>query len=209
MSHRKSNQAGFSAVVIVGAVLILGAIAGVGFLVFKKSSAPKSATTNTTSPSPIAQPAPPTPAQEYPNMKLYSNQQYRFSFYYPEEWRVDERDPKTTYLEPVELSLVLVDTTIATTPIVATVAVSSKSLSEVGPVGGADTAQYKQQLTIDGKQAVKYSIPQSKSVNREMYYIAAGSNTYWLATFDEEANIKRIPNYMDKFNKVVDSLRLP
>jgi hypothetical protein len=80
MSKLKTGQAGFSAVAIVGVLLVLVAIAGVGFLVFKKSAGTKTAITNPTSSPPAVQPARPAPAEQYPGMKLYSNQKYGFSF---------------------------------------------------------------------------------------------------------------------------------
>jgi hypothetical protein len=212
MSNSNLRQAGFGAVGIVAVVVVLFVVAGTGFVVLKKSGDTKTAVTPAASPSATPSNTAGTgePVQPVDDSKLYANEKYGLSFAYPKEWRVEERDPNITYIEPVELSLAIVDTLSEKDSIVATVAVSSSPLSEVGPVGDGEKASpYKKQVVIKSKQAVQYSIPQTESVNREMYYIAAGGKTYWVHTFDEENNAKRDKDYTAKFNKIVESLKLP
>ena len=42
-----------------------------------------------------------------------------------------------------------------------------------------------------------------------MYHYAVGSKTYEVETIYEEENIQRTPDYMAKFQKLMDSLQLP
>jgi hypothetical protein len=83
------------------------AIGGVGFYVFRKSTTTKSATTNVTSLAPAPVQPPNAPEVQYPNMKLYSNQKDGISFYYLEEWKVEERDPATSSVDSENTELVL------------------------------------------------------------------------------------------------------
>ncbi len=224
MPNLKSHQAGFSAVAIAVVVLVAVVIGGIGFTVFKKSSDTKSAavpaeTSPNTSPTQNEQTA--TPVKEpledpYAGMTQYTNDKYGFSFYYPNEWRVEERDVKFTMdPEKTELSLWIVDKNAKSDPSTAVITIINRNLVEVtanldGEITshGAKLADYKTDITFKGKQAVKYTIKQPENVNRQRYYISVENKTYSLETIDERINIDRDASYMAKFNKVFDSLKV-
>jgi hypothetical protein len=111
----KDKQAGFSAIFVIAAILVVAVIAGAGFVVFKKSADAKQATTTATVPGTTETVEESTPEPEQPvayeGFTHYTNEKYEFSFYYPNEWRVEERDPSLAMdTEKTLLSLWLIDT---------------------------------------------------------------------------------------------------
>jgi hypothetical protein len=208
--------------VILLAVLVVAALAVTGLVVYKHhkpNSSNKAQTTNspTTSTQPITN-SPTQSAQTNAGTTQYTNDKYGFSFYYPDTWQVEQGDPASTVdAQYTELLLSLVDSSAPTTQNKTVYfEVSSRDLASktaifdgtIDSEGGKSTG-YKQSLTLKGKEAVKYMIPQSKTVNREIYFISVGTKTYTVSTTNEEANIARNPDYMTKFNNLVDSLTLP
>jgi Tfp pilus assembly protein PilV len=220
--RRRDYQAGFSTTVILLAVLVVAVLAVTGVVVYQrhKSSSAKNSAATSTSQTPTQSKSPTTtqPAQANAGLKQYTNDKYGFSFYYPDTWQVEQGDPASAVdAQNTELILWLTDTN-ATAPKNKTVyiEVNSRNLaSETAIIDGSidseggKSADYKQSLTLKGKETVKYTIPQSPTVNRVMYFFAVGTKTYSVQTYDEEANLARTPDYMTKFNNLVDSLTLP
>jgi hypothetical protein len=213
MSKYPSRQAGFSTGLIIAAVLVLAVIGGTGFVVFKKSTSKQATTTPPTTDTkatvdePDAEPEQPA---TYEGMTQYTNEKFGLSFYFPNEWRVEERDPTLTAdPEKTELSLWLVDKNAKERSEAGIVSVIARDLANAAPGVHGNIDDYRESLTLKGKTAAKYTFPQSKSVNRVMYHFAVGDKTYTIGTIYETQNIERAPDYMAKFDKVVESLRLP
>src|SRR5260370_3566264 len=219
---RREHQSGFGTTVILLAVLVVAVLAVTGLVVYqhhRPSSTNKAQTTNSpnTSTQPITN-SPAQPAQTNAGTTLYTNDQYGFSFYYPNTWRVEQGDPASSVdTQNTDLVLWLVDMK-ATAPKNKTmyIEVSCRDLASKTAIidgsidsEGGKSADYKQQLTLKAKSTVKYTIPQSATVNRVMYFFAVGTKTYSVQTYDEVTNLARTPDYMTKFNNLVDSLTLP
>ena len=219
---RPENQSGFGTTVILLVVLVIAALAVTGLVVYqhhKPSNAKNSAATSTTQTSTKPQSTTTTqPAQANAGLTLYTNSQYGFSFYYPYTWRVEQGDPASTVdAQYTELLMSLVDPSAPTTQNktvyfeVSSRDLASKTTIFDGSIDseGGGSANYKQSLTLKGKQTVKYTIPQSKTANRVIYFFSVGTKTYTVSTTNEDANIARNPDYMNQFNALVDSLTLP
>jgi hypothetical protein len=224
MKQHRTNQAGFSAGAIIAIVLVIFVIGGVGVVVFKKSNSKQATTDN---PATEAKQNVPddTPGQQseaaYAGWKQYSNAKYGFSFYYPENWRVEERDAATSTLEvqKAELSLWLVNDSYKTNPELAALTVSGNSKQQsIDLIEGDITAHARGEVdkyrsisnvSVNGKEAVKYSIGQSKTANRQIYFLSGGGKSYSVSTTGEDRNIERSATYIDDFEKLVQSLRLP
>jgi hypothetical protein len=223
--RRREYQSGFSTTVILLVVLVVAVLAVTAFLVYqrhKPSTVKNSASTSQTQP-PSQQGTTNTQTTQpaYANWPVYSNTQYGFSFSYPSTWRVEPGDPAASLdAQHTELLLSLIDTSAPTTQTTQNktmyIEVSSRDLASKtalfdGSIDseGGKSADYKQSLTLKGRATIKYTIPQSKTVNREIYFFGVGTKTYTVSTTNEEANIARNPTYLNQFNTVVDSLRLP
>ena len=205
------NQSGFSVIELLLAILVVAALAVTDLVVYqhhKPISAKNSAATSTTQMNtPPKSTTTTQPAQANAGLTQYTNDKYGISFYYPNDWRAEERNPATSSpdTEKTELALWLVDTTAKTRPETAVILVSSRDLaSEASIYGSSVGAPDTQQLTLKGKSAIKYTIPQSPTVNRIMYFIAVGTKTYSVQTYYEETNLARTPDYMTKFNNLVN-----
>jgi len=219
---KREYQSGFGVVGILAIAVAVLAISGIGYVVLKKEpSSTKTSTTANSKPAEkgsLPKPSEQPKQQTQTNEKRYVNDRYGISFSYPADWRVEERDPATSSLEYYKtvLSVWLLDTRVKPEVVTAELSIHARDLESVTAVIDDDVeshatgeTNYKQSQSFKGKDAVKYSIPQSKSVNRIMYYISGGQKTYAIQTDNEDTNIKNSPNYVDKFNKMVDSLRLP
>lgn len=221
MSNSRTRQAGFGATLVVLAILAVLIIGGVTYVVVKKS-ADKSGTTST-----VAQDAKDTitdttPGQidVYEGWKTYSNDKYGFSFRYPQEWQVKEVNPATSTLEAqkAEFVLWLVNETYKTSPEQVSLIVSSNSKEQnidilegdiVGHARGeVDKYRSISSETVSGKEAVKYTIGQSKTANREVYFLSGGAKSYVLGTTNEDENIERSSTYISDFDKLVKSLQI-
>ncbi len=217
----KQDQSGFGAIEVLLVFLVVAALAVTGVVVYqhhKPSSVNNVQTTNSpTATQPITN-SPAQPTKTNYGVKQYTNDKYGFSFYYPITWRVEQGDPASSVDEQyTELVLWLVDTN-ATAPKNKTVyiEVSSRDLASKTAIfdgsidgEGGKSTDYRQSLTLKGRQTVKYTIPQSATVNRVIYFFAVGAKTYAVQTYNEEANLARTPDYITKFNSLVDSLTLP
>lgn len=227
--QKRTAQSGFGYLMVFLAILAVAVLAVSGFEIYQhhKSNIKSKAAAATSSTQPTGQPQPSTGTQpatttnQYPGMTQYTNAQYGISFYYPATWRVEQAYPTSSVdAQNTESILWLADTNVATTATTKNktvyIEVNSRNLaSETAVIDGSingeggTSANYKQNITLKGKETVKYTIPQSATVNRVMYFFAVGSKTYSVQTFDEETNLARTPDYMTKFNTLVDSLTLP
>lgn len=221
MSQHINRQSGFSASIVIAAIVTVLVVAGTGYVVFKQSGTSKGETASSTA----ATPTPPTPTP--PNAiappatepvktyegKLYNNVKYGLSFNYPDKWRIEERDPATTSLEPEKtaLSLWLLDSGAEKYPEAAVVTIKLQDLQTVVAGIEAEVGSHGQRTsqTLNGKQAVKFTIPQGGGVNRVWYLFGVESKTYWVQTIKEEENLARNAKYMSDFNIIVNSLKLP
>lgn len=217
-----NRQSGFSVVGVVLGAAVIAIIGTVGWVAFKKSDTKTAILPTDISESKdqanLLNMQPEPLANAYESSKQYVNSEYGFSFYYPQEWRVEERDPALSSpdTEGTEFALWLLDTTAKERAETAVIMVTSRGLAEKTAIidnsaesHDGEGAEHKQALTLKGKSAVKYTFPQSDAVNREMYLFGVGAKTYSVETFYEETNVGRNPDYMTKFNKLVDSLQLP
>jgi hypothetical protein len=221
MVENKTREAGFGIVGIVAVVIVVVAVAGVGFAVFKKSSDTKNATTSATTPgtkTPVTQPStqPQQAEDPYQGMTKYANAKYGFSFYYPSSWRLEERDPVASSFETdkTELSIWLVNTTTKTPTDAAIITVNGADLAYFTKRIEDEAGSYaaKSVVTISGKNAVKFTIPQgakTSAVKREMYFVAAGGKTYAVQSTNEETNQTSSPSYMGDIGRLINSFKLP
>lgn len=217
-----SRRAGFGHVALIIVIVVVTLVAAIGVVVYKRSNAKNNAVTPPSSNPPAQQPMaspPQQPVNPYEGMTKYTNEKYGFSFYHPADWRVEEGDQSlATDAQKKELLLWLVDTNTEVAQYTAGVTVNNRDFAtHIGIVdgmrthGGApDTLQFtKTAQTIQEKNSFKYVIPQGGNVDRVWHIIEVGSKTYTIETIDEEDNVERTPDYMVKFNKLVESLTLP
>lgn len=222
MSTSSIRQTGFGVLPVVAVVLVVAVTAGVGFLIFNKNNDTKTAATTPTDSSAPKQElqqqsgSPEPSVDPYAGMKQYTNTKYNLSFYYPADWRVEERDPMLTMdPERTELSVWLINVDAKADASTAVVTVVNRSLDEMTRSLDADLARFRDQsgnkktdTTVKGKTAVKYSIMQPENVSRERYYIGAANKTYSIETIDERINLERDAKYFEKFNTVAQSLQV-
>ena len=220
--HRQSGLGIVGIVVVVVVLTVIGG--GIGLIVARnkhvnlKTTFSAAATPTSTSSSSIPATTASQPATTCDGMTQYKNAKYGISFCYPSNWRVEERDPakSTPDAQNNELSLWLLDTTAKARAETATITVSKRDLkAETASMDGSidseggNSANYKQNLTLKNKTVVKYTIPQSSTVNRDVYLFGVGTKTYTFQTFYEETNLQRNPNYMTQFQALIDSVQLP
>jgi hypothetical protein len=220
----RHHQSGFGRVGIVVVVVVLAAIGGIGLIVARnkhvnlKTTFSSTATPTSTPSSSIPTANASQPATTCDGMTQYKNAKYGISFCYPSNWRVEERDPakSTPDAQNNELSLWLLDTTSKARAETATITVSKRDLTaETASMDGSidseggNSANYKQNLTLKNKAVVKYTIPQSSTVNREIYLFQVGAKTYSIQTVYEETNLQRNPKYVTQFHALIDSAQLP
>jgi hypothetical protein len=164
--------------------------------------------------SPTATPA--TPAQTVDLQ--YKNNKYGFSFSYPKGWKLREADPTTATAdsENTEFALWIEDGAAKERVEAALVTISKMNLTAAtgasdGAISseGGKSANYKQTLTVSGKSAVKYTVPQSSAANREIYIIGYGDRSLTIQSINEESNLARNPSYMKQFDAIVESIKLP
>lgn len=210
MNKANTNRRGIGTVGIVFVCLVVIAAIASGILVSKQNKT--KLFTNNISPSSTQQPiseANISQSEVDEAWKTYTSTKHGFSFSYPEEWKIEERDPSKAFdSESTELSLWLIDPSAPDHSETVIVTVLAKDTSRTTPIGG-DSPEYKQDLSLKGKDTIKYTFPQSASVNRIMYHFAVNSKTYSIETVNEERNIERNQDYMAKFDKIVESLQLP
>lgn len=210
MNKSNTNRRGFSTVRIVVVCLVVVAAVTSGIFISKQNKIKLS--TNNASPSSTRVPitgANLSQTEIDEAWKTYTSTKYGFSFSYPQEWKIEERDPSKAFdSESTELSLWLVNPSAPDHAETVAITVLAKDISRTTPIGG-DSPEYKQELNLKGKNTTKYTFPQSASVNRIMYHFAVNSKTYTIETVNEERNIERNPDYIAKFDKIVDSVQLP
>ncbi len=220
--HPTPNQLGFGAVGILAAVVLVVAIAGVGYLVFKKSSDTRSATTPSVGPSPDPSPTPPAPGNEpnpYEGMTKYTNDKYGFSFYYPNEWKVEEvsvEEPSgslpTEFAANINFNTTEKYKGAATFEIVdkGYDAVVSQYAQQYGDNSSAKVG--KSEALVGGKAVTHFTInlPKTQPVPSKLEHVLfdAGNKTYSLRSINEELNVQRDPTYWDKFEKMQTSVEL-
>lgn len=221
----RSIQKGFSVPHVLLAVLTVGILGGIGYIVYakSKSAGTDNAVAREAEPS-AKQTASPTAKESvqpkddpYSGMTKYTNTKHGISFHHPAAWQTKEQDPQLSMdTEKTQLSLWLTDTTLEEGSSAAAFIVIDRPRDVVtqGLEGfarshGGDITDSKSEKTINGKNAVIYAIPQTEDAVRMMYYFAVGSKTYSMQTIEEEKNVAHNPSYMADIEKMVSSLELP
>jgi hypothetical protein len=221
MSKTSNRRAGFGVVGVVVVILVIAVIAGAGFVVLGRNGK-KSTDTSARVPTPPVSvkenvPASPAePAKAYPETLHYTNDKYGISFYYPQEWRVNEvTTTAPSGPAPIEFTVGLKGA--KEEKYVAVFEVYSKNYKDIADyfvsadAGNNVAHQQRAEGSTNGKQSTSLitgtTFPNSQD-RVEQYYYNAGTKTYGLRSINEELNVQRDSAYWDKFKVVHDSLEL-
>lgn len=216
MPNLQKNSAGFSLGIVLVGMVVAAVLVGIGLVVFNKSSGTtKTAVTPAAVPAPQEPTAGPTEKPVTGMEKRYTNDQYGFSFSYPQEWRLEELSiDSPNGVVPAEFVVSLkvdVDEKYNDAMVFQVVA---KPFEEVKAfyVNEANQSTIAKDTKQDGNEKGKRSTQITTLVpdisRAERYLFDVTGKTYMLESINDELNVKRDNNYWKKFEAVYKSLEL-
>jgi prepilin-type N-terminal cleavage/methylation domain-containing protein len=212
----KTNQTGFSIVEILVAVVIIGLVGAVGWLVYDRLSKDKIEPVATQIKTQKESNETATPAKDpYEGMAKYTNDKYGISFYHAKDWKTEEvHIDASSGLIPTEFAINVKGNSTEKYAETASIEIHTKNLQETAKTyedlyGQSTTAKVNKVTgTLKGEESVHLTITQPDGDKTEHYLFAVGSKTYSLRSINEPLNVERSQDYWSNFQKLYDSLQL-